>query len=290
MIQSLQTMGIVNITPNSFSDGGMYNSVENCHLRMAKLVSQGVKYLDIGAESTAPFNTAITAQEEWNRYKNIFLPAWENLSSSISLSIDTYRPETFFRVYEGLRERGFKGFIIWNDIGGVLDDNTLHTLDKLSAGYIYTFNRIVARSEVGNHSHYAGKAGNVLDETTAYFEEGIRILKSLLPVKKIFLDPGFGFSKDVQENWHLLKGLPTLFQEFGDHNFLLGVSRKRFLQSLVEKESGEDKKNKSEFFHLLLCVDWMRILPLDRLVVRMHDPTLAAMASRYVGEVTDASI
>ena len=276
----LQTMGIVNITPNSFSDGGCYNSVKSCREHIEYLIHNGVSYLDIGAESTAPFNDSITQEEEWHRYRNIFLPVLADISALPSLSIDSYRPETFLQVFNCLRETGFAGEVIWNDVSGVLDEKTFEVLDCLEIGYIYTYNRVVRREDIGNHLQHIGKE-DVLEEAISYFQAGVKTLKSLLPTQKIWLDPGFGFSKDIGQNWDLANGIPSLLEEFDNHTFLLGVSRKRFLQSMVISENDKERREKSEFFHLLFCAEWVQTLPLEQFVVRLHEPEVALMARRW---------
>ena len=281
MSLTLQTMGVVNITPDSFSDGGHYNCFERCHKHIQGLISQGVQYLDIGAESTAPLNDSITGEEEQRRYRDIFFPALTAFSALPTLSIDTYRPETFSWFFKCLREKGFAGDVIWNDVSGVLDDKTFEVLDQLKVGYIYTYNRIARREDIGRHWEFIGQ-GDVFEEAMSYFKRGIKSLSSILPTQKIWLDPGFGFSKAIEQNWVLVKRLPSLFHEFGEHTFLLGVSRKRFLQSMVVSDDSEEKRKKSELVHTLLCADWMRTLPRERLVVRLHDPEISLLAMNYV--------
>ena len=281
MNPAFQTMGVVNITPDSFSDGGHYNSSEGCRQRLEHLIASGVRYFDIGAESTAPFNDPITGKEEWSRYRENFFPALKSLNTSSVLSIDTYRPETFEKVFIHLREEGFAGEVIWNDVSGVLDEKGLDVLQRLQVGYIYTYNRVGRREEVGNHVQYAVE-GDVFEEARSSFHRGVKTLKSVVPVQKIWLDPGFGFGKTIEQNWDLVKQLPALLGEFKEHTFLLGVSRKRFLQSMV---TSDDKKAKSEWPHVLLCADWMRTLPMERVVIRLHDPEIPLLARRYLDKL-----
>ena len=281
MTSTLQTMGVINITPDSFSDGGHYNCFESCRKHISVLISQGIQYLDIGAESTAPFNDSINREEEQRRYRDIFFPVLSSFSKLPTLSIDTYRPETFLWVFKCLREKGFTGDIIWNDVSGVLDEKTFEIIDHLKIGYIYTYNRIVSRKDIGNHLKFIGKE-DVFEEAVKYFQRGIKSLSSLIPVQKIWLDPGFGFSKAIEQNWDMVERLPSLFHKFGDYTFLLGVSRKRFLQSMIESDNDEEKRKKSEFLHLLLCTEWMQTLPWERFVVRLHDPEISLLARNYV--------
>ena len=105
----VQIMGVLNITPDSFSDGGFYNTVEKCRKHIKYLIDKGIQYLDVGAESTAPFNNSITQEEELLRYKNLFLPVVTDIPTLPSLSIDTYRPETFIEVFKSLKKTGISG-------------------------------------------------------------------------------------------------------------------------------------------------------------------------------------
>ena len=163
----------------------------------------------------------------------------------------------------------------------MLDEKTIDTLDRFKINYIYTYNRITRREDVGNHLQYIGK-GDVFEEAVSYFKTGLKVLKSILPKQKVWLDPGFGFSKSIEQNWVLAKKVPSLFGEFSEHTFLLGASRKRFLQSMIISENKDKKRKKSELFHALLCSDWMRTLPLKRTVVRLHNPEIILSVSNYI--------
>ena len=281
MNSGLRIMGIVNITPNSFSDGGLYNSFESCRRHMVNLISQGVECLDIGAESTAPFNDSIPEKEEWRRYRDIFSLALESIPQVPALSIDTYRPQTFRRVFDHLREKGFMGNVIWNDVSGIPDDAALELLGNLRIHYICTHNPVHRREDTGNHSQYATE-GDVVEEIISCFRKRIKKLKEVLPIQKIWLDPGFGFGKKIGQNWDLIKKIPLLMKEFDGHTFLLGASRKRFLQSMIPSGNDHEKKKKSEFLHLLLCADWMRTLPLERVMIRLHNPEIALLAKNTI--------
>ena len=90
-LNSIQIMGVVNITPDSFSDGGIYQ--KDALKKINELIDLGVTVIDIGAESTAPFNKAITYEEEVNRLKNYFIPLIDQIPKHISISIDTYKIE-----------------------------------------------------------------------------------------------------------------------------------------------------------------------------------------------------
>ena len=154
----------------------------------------------MGRSPPPPFNDSITGEEERRRYGEIFIPALEPASSVPLLSIDTYRPETFREIFVCLREKGFEGDVIWNDVSGVLDDKTFEVLASLDVGYVYTHNRVGRREEVGQHLKYA-KKGDIVKEVVSYFQNGVERLKKVIPIQKIWLDPGFGFSKEIAQNW-----------------------------------------------------------------------------------------
>ena len=261
-------MGIVNITPDSFSDGGCYNQVENCRRYLEYLIAEGIDYLDIGAESTAPMGQKISSEEEKRRFKDIFFPAIKDfVKISPAISIDTYRPETFLWAYEKLRENGFQGKIIWNDVGGIIDEKIIETLQHCSsADYIYTHNFVTKREEISNHMAFVREeleGDELLKEIHRCFTQGLDRLSRFVLSNRIWLDPGFGFSKNVRQNWYLSKNIEYLTKKNRKRRFLLGISRKRFLREHAGCEV--------ELLQGLIYMVWRKKLSFKRITVRVHD-------------------
>jgi dihydropteroate synthase len=195
-------MGVMNITPDSFSDGGEYD--------LSRL-SASVDAWDIGAESTAPKNSAITPEEEWAR-----LESHLDLILKIPLlSLDTYHPETIFRM------AGLRNNLIWNDVSGKFDKHVEEflSLDK-SFQYVLCHNLAPSRELTGRHMDYV--TGTTLESLTEFF------LKYKYP--RVIFDPCLGFSKTYEENWNILGNMGELQKRVGHNRWLIGFSRKSFLR------------------------------------------------------------
>ena len=182
-------MGILNITPDSFSDGGFFYSPENAIQHAKKLVADGADIIDIGAESTRPNFTPISVDEEISRLEKI-LPAIKNLG--VPISIDTYKPE----VAEFALQNGAD---ILNDISGKMFD----VAKKFSVPIIAMHNKKIS-------------GGDIISDIKNFFKENLR------DDLQIIFDVGIGFNKTQEENLTILKNL----REFKNFPTLLGVSRK----------------------------------------------------------------
>jgi len=135
MNSQFQFMQVINITPDSFSDGGKYNSDVGLKKRIEEAISWDTPYLDIGAQSTAPMNAPIDESDELDRFETYLLPVLINklIPSSTCLSIDTYRPLVFEKVYKWIKEYLPHNQIIFNDVSGVLDQELIDLMKKYPA-------------------------------------------------------------------------------------------------------------------------------------------------------------
>lgn len=215
-------LGILNITPDSFSDGGLHLTPQAAVDRARLLLETGAALLDIGAESTRPGAVPITPEEEWGRLR----PVLESLRREfprVPLSLDTRHPS--------VAERGLElGAAVLNDITGFSDPSLLALARNSGCGIIAMRSRM---KEGRLHMpDYAGPAAATLD--TALGElVGIkeRLLSAGLAPERILLDPGFGFGTVHAEDcalWSALPDLPRLLA-WPVERFCLGLSRKRFL-------------------------------------------------------------
>ena len=213
-------MGILNVTPDSFFDGGKYNSVENGLAQAEKMVKEGAKIIDIGAVSTKPGAREISVEEEWGRMEKIIHELIGKFPHTI-FSVDTYRSEIAERAVHA-------GVQIINDIsGGSMDEKMFETVAELNVPYVLMHLQGTPETMQKNPVYE-----NVVDEVKKYFEEKISVLDKL-GVKRIILDPGFGFGKTVEHNLQLLNALDQ-FSGFG-FPILAGLSRK----SMITKLFGE---------------------------------------------------
>jgi dihydropteroate synthase len=259
----LKIMGVMNITPNSFSDGGENSSPEKIQ---SKLISfSSLHAVDVGAESTAPMNTPITWEEEWERWE-IFLPFLGQIKSS--LSADTYHPETIFKLVKYWKDHHLSIPLLWNDVSGKFDD---HVRDFLKEGqrfeYILCHNRAPTRALTGKHMEYVAPAeGLLFEELSDFF--GPRKLP------QVVFDPCLGFSKTYEENWHILEHFSKLQKILRHENWLLGFSRKSFLRQRFNL-SLNDPKQKQELdqVHLMVLSPILQRAQ-GTLWIRTHRPDL----------------
>lgn len=212
-------MGILNVTPDSFSDGGRYFDPGKAVARGLEISQQGANIIDVGGQSTRPGATVITPEEELHR----ILPVVRELNKEgITVSVDTF----YSSVAEKCIDAGAK---IINDVtGGEHDKNMLKI--AASRGCIY----------IGQH--WGGDPKNITH--TELYEDVVAEVKSYLSLlakraleagveeDKLVLDPGFGFGKNSLHNWQILAHLAEL-QEIG-HNLIIGTSRKRFLATVAQ--------------------------------------------------------
>ena len=218
-----RVMGIVNVTPDSFSDGGQHASTETAIAHALRLLDEGADLIDIGGESTRPESSAGTdvamdAKEEQRRV----LPVIEGMlrqRPDAVVSIDTYRASTARLAIEA-------GAEIVNDVsGGIWDDAMLATCAELRCGVVVMHTR-------GLPSEWASQSPLPVQSVVGSVIEGLRervaaALAAGIARERIVVDPGFGFGKRGAENWVLLAGLQRLHEL--DLPLVVGLSRKGFL-------------------------------------------------------------
>lgn len=210
----LKRMGVMNITPNSFSDGGEL-SPANFSLRLQQLGP--IDILDVGAESTAPMNAAISAEEEWGRIEP-YLPQLQALK--VPLGLDTYHPETVFRFLKACPRP-----LIWNDVSGKWDSHVERYLalgDHLQ--YVYCHNLAPTRDQTIKHMETVSskEKGEFLHELAEFFRPHLH--------PRVILDPCLGFSKTYEQNWYILDHFSDLQKFLPNQRWLIGFSRKSFLR------------------------------------------------------------
>ena len=211
-------MSIVNITPDSFYDGGKYDSESDVLKDVEDKINSGANIIDIGASSTRPNSDEITEKEEWQRLKGILISVRANFPD-ILLSVDTYRASVAKKSAE-------HGIDIINDIsGGNLDSLMFKTVADLNIPYILMHIQGTPKTMQNNPKYL-----NVVEEVKKDFESKITQLINL-GFNKIILDPGFGFGKSLENNYQLLKSL-NIFSSF-NYPILAGVSRKSMINRVI---------------------------------------------------------
>ena len=220
--ESPHVMGILNVTPDSFFDGGRYDDSNAVKDRIARMIEEGADSIDIGGMSTKPGAANVTLEEEWSRVEQ---PIAEALSQNAIVSVDTVKAEIARRASE-------MGAHIINDVSaGVLDTDMLATVGQSKSIYIAMHMQGNPATMQAN-PHYESVTLDILK----YFAIRLNIIKSA-GIEQVILDPGFGFGKTVDHNYQLLNQLSS----FGifDCPILVGISRKSMVYKVLES-SAED--------------------------------------------------
>ena len=214
-----KVMGVLNLTPDSFYDGGKYKNKKSILLRVEKMLNEGATFIDFGAYSSRPGAIHISEDEEKKRIVNIVVSIIEKFPESI-LSIDTFRSNIALECLQA-------GATIINDItASEYDENILKVASKFKAPYIMMHMRGMP-SNMLNKIDY----NNLLKEMIFYFSKKIQLAKKY-QLNDIIIDPGFGFSKNIDQNYELLKNL-NLFKNIG-LPILVGLSRKSMIYKLLK--------------------------------------------------------
>ena len=207
-------MGILNVTPDSFADGGRHNDFESAVARGLEMIAEGVDIIDIGGESTRPGADRVSEREELERT----IPVITELAKhGARMSIDTMRAST--------AEAAIKaGASIINDVsGGLADPDMLQTAARLQVPYIAMHWRGQSK-DMNSKAIYNDVVNDVISELqeriTAALDAGIK-------ANNLIIDPGLGFAKDADHNWKIIDSIDS-FVELG-YPVLIGASRKRFL-------------------------------------------------------------
>lgn len=248
--------GIINATPDSFSDGGRYNTVETALAQARKLISEGAHMLDIGGESTRPGSHFVAIQEEIEIERVVPVIEAIRRESDIVISVDTWKSEVAAAALAA-------GADIINDITGLLGDEKMaETAAEYGAPVIVMFNPVMARPqhassrifpEFGFGSVFSKEELSLFAELPIAelmwkcFEKSLKVAENAgLSRENIMLDPGIGFGLTKRENLLLLQELGSLHQ--AGFPIFLGVSRKRFLVSILEENGFEVNPETQEGF------------------------------------------
>lgn len=252
-------MGIINVTPDSFSDGNRYNTTEKALARAHQLIDEGADILDIGAESTRPGHQEVSAEEEWGR----LLPVLRALCGKVSarISVDTMKAEVAERAAE-------LGVDIINDVwGGLYGERMLSVVANAGCEYIWMHNR---------NTPVQGQGWEVLIEET---KQGIeRCLQAGISPHCLWIDPGIGFGKTHAQNLEVLARLEE-YTSLGQP-VLLGVSRKSVIGRTLELPVEERLEGSLAIASLGV---WARVS-----CIRVHDVQATVRTCRMVEAIQSA--
>jgi dihydropteroate synthase len=239
-------MGVLNITPDSFSDGGKYNKNYLAKKRLNYLFDSGADIVDIGGESTRPGSKSVSSKVEWNRIKYIL----NKFNKKNFLSLDTRKSE--------IMEKGINlGVALINDVSGLnYDKNSINVLKKYKTPF-------VLQHSLGNPDVMQNnpKYENVLLDIYDFFEKKIKYLRiNGIDHNNIILDPGIGFGKNLKHNLKLLKNI-SIYHSLG-LPILLGISRKKFIKELSGKNDSSSRVGgtiSSSIYAMMQGVQLLRI-------------------------------
>ncbi len=249
-------MGILNVTPDSFFDGGRYLSVQDALSHAYYIVGEGASIIDVGAYSTRPGATEISVEEELNR----LLPVVTQLRKtfpSIIISIDTFRSEVAEKVIDKI------GDCIINDVsGGLLDDKMFETVARLKVPYILMHMKGTPQNMQLNPTYE-----NVAKEVIKSLSERVYKLHEL-GVSDVIVDPGFGFAKTLDHNYEIFSNLEAF--RFFELPLLVGISRKSMIYKIL-KSTPEKSLNGTTVLNTLA-------LQYGADILRVHDVKSAVEA------------
>lgn len=248
-----KVMGILNVTPDSFYDGGQYKDESSILKQVETMLSEGATFIDIGGYSSRPGADDVSEDEELNRVVPVVKLILKHYPKAL-ISIDTFRSKVAKKSIEA-------GAVIINDISaGHLDENMIAAVSKLGVPYIMMHMKGNPKT-MQQQTHYV----DLIKDIVSYFAE--RIVKAhAAKINDIIIDPGFGFAKTLEQNFELLNHLELL--QIVDKPILAGVSRKSMIYKTLNTTS-ENALNGTTALHMVALQKGAKIL-------RVHDVKEAA--------------
>jgi len=258
-------MGIINITPDSFYAKSKVNDEESLRQRVLQIINDGGKIIDVGAYSSRPGAKNVSQEEEMTRLRHS-LKIIQEASFDLPISVDTFRSDVAKMCVEEY------GVNIINDISaGQLDNNMFETVARLQVPYVIMHMRGNPQTMQENTQYQ-----DLIADMFLYFSQKINRLQDL-GVNDIIIDPGFGFSKTLDQNYKLLQRLED-FREF-DLPILIGVSRKSMIYKYLGGEP-EDALNGTSIINTIALLKGANIL-------RVHDVKACADAIKIIEKMND---
>ena len=264
-LEEPKVMGILNVTPDSFYDGGRYEEETTVLKQTEKMLEAGASFVDIGAYSSRPGAKDISEDEELGRIVPMVTSIVDRFPEII-LSVDTFRSKVVRKCLEA-------GVSIVNDIsGGDMDSNMMKTVAEFKVPYIMMHMRGTPQT-MTRHTSY----DDILMDIRYAFSEKLAKARKF-KINDIILDPGFGFSKTLSQNFKLLKNL-DLFKVF-EVPLLVGISRKSMIYKTLDT-TAEKALNGTTALHMYVLEEGANIL-------RVHDVREAVECIRLYKEIKDA--
>ena len=246
-------MGVLNLTPDSFSDGGKFNKKKAGIIHAKNLFKLGADIVDVGGESTRPGSKPVSERTEWNRIEKIII----KINKKIPLSIDTRKSE--------IMNKGIDiGIKLINDVSGLsFDPKTVEVLKKNKTPFVIQHSQGIP-AEMQKNPIYNNELLDIYD----FFENKIKFLRSKgIKHSNIMIDPGIGFGKNLKHNMNLIRGI-SIFHTLG-FPILLGLSRKKFIKELSGKNDTKERIGgtiASSLYSMMQGVQTLRIHDVNELL------------------------
>ncbi len=253
-------MGILNVTPDSFSDGGQYIDRERAVEHARRMMEKGADMVDIGGESTRPFSEGVSASEEWERVG----PVIAQLADECPLSVDTCKGEVARRALEA-------GAVMINNVTAGSDPVLLKAVTEQDAALVLMHMKGTPRDMQENPEYE-----DVVREVCQFLQERVERAKEA-GVRKIILDPGIGFGKTMEHNLTLLRGLDSI-RSLG-YPVLVGASRKSFIGEVLDL--GVEERSEGSLAALSIAV----AKGVD--ILRVHDVRESYRAAMMAAAIRD---
>lgn len=246
-------MGILNVTPDSFSDGGDFLSAEKAVAHAKKMISYGAQIIDVGGQSTRPGYQEVSPDEEWSRIERVLIALLKETDAVIS--VDTYFPQVAKKALE-------LGVHIINDVTG-FDTPMLKVTSESDCGIIIM--------------HSGGGNGNIVETVRTFFENKVKQANEFgIKNSRICLDPGIGFGKSYEENLSLIANVDRTRLE--DIAYLMAASRKRVIAAACASEDIHDRDMGTLAAHAVSMIFGADI-------IRAHDVKNAVLSARVCDEI-----
>jgi len=247
-LQIPNIMGVLNLTPDSFSDGGKFNTSNKGLKHALEMFNSGANIIDIGGESTRPGSKPIDDKIEWKRIEKII----ELIGKKIPISLDTRKSKVM--------KRGIKyGVKIINDVSGLdYDPETINVLKKNKIPFVIQHSQGTPE-KMQNKPRYKNELLDIFD----FFEKKIKFLKKIgIKHNNIIIDPGIGFGKNLKHNMNLIRNI-SIFHSLG-FPILVGNSKKRFIKEVAGKNDTKNRIGGTMTSSIYLMMQGVQIL-------RIHD-------------------
>ncbi|MFC0345691.1 dihydropteroate synthase [Epilithonimonas hispanica] len=242
-------MGILNLTPDSFSDGGKFNNEKSALHQAENLLKNGATIIDVGAQSTRPNAEYLKADEEIRRIGNVISLIKKEFPESL-ISLDTF--------YSEVVKLGFdEGIDIVNDISaGQFDSELLDTVAEIGLPYI-----LMHINPTYESMHEKNRFDDVVLSINRFFSEKVNLLKQK-GIKDIILDPGFGFGKTIEDQYQMIEDFEYI--GFGELPILAGISKKSFIYKPFGKQPNEVEQETLDLHY--------KLLEKGANIIRLHNP------------------